>query len=207
MPFNRVILLLISILVIGCKGSGAEYANEAAPATFTATFETTKGDFDIEVKKSLSPKAADRFYNLIKSGYYNNSIFYRVVPNFVAQFGHTDPAKMEAWKNAKVPDEVVQQGNTRGAITFARAGVQSRGLDLFINLQDNPSLDTLDYEGVIGFPSFGHVTNGMDVVDQLFSGYGERTMEDPAVLSDPDKLIKAYPRLDIIRRAYITPGK
>lgn len=153
--------------------------------------------------RSLSPKAADRFYQLVKHGYYDDAVFYRVVPDFVAQFGNTDAAIMEHWRSVKIPDEKVILGNKRGTISFARAGKETRDLEIFINLQDNPVLDTLDFEGVKGFPAFGHVTKGMEVVDGLYSGYGEKTMADPNLYTSRGIFYKTYPKLDLIKKAYV----
>lgn len=204
---KQILLLLLAVLLISCKGSESGYSNETAPETFTATFETTKGNFEVEVKKAWSPKAADRFYNLIESGFYNNTLFYRVVPGFVAQCGSLDAFVMKEWEAVKVPDEPVLHGNNRGTVTFARSGKESRGLDMFINLQDNTQLDTLNYEGVKGFPAFGTVTKGMDVVDKLYSGYGEATMENQYYYSSQHHMEGGFPQLDKIKKAYITSGK
>ena len=204
---QKILLLIISILLISCKESKPQLTNEIAPAVFIATFETTKGDFDIEVTKAWSPKAANRFYNLVKTGYYNNTVFYRVVPYFVAQFGTADTLKINAWKPVKVPDEPVLHSNKKGTVTFARLGKESRGFDLFINLRDNTYLDTLTFEGVKGFPALGTVVKGMDVVEQLYSGYGESTMENEKLFSNQELLIRSYPKLDRIKEAYITSGK
>ena len=174
---------------------------------FTATFKTTKGQFDIEVKKEWSPAAADRLYNLIKSGYYDNTLFYRVVPNFVAQFGTADTVTINAWKKIKVPDEAVRYSNKKGTLTFARLGKESRGFDLFINLRDNSTLDTVNFEGVKGYPALGNVTKGMDVVEKLYSGYGESTMEDGSMFANPGLFKRTHPRLDKIVEAYITSEK
>ncbi|WP_116790405.1 peptidylprolyl isomerase [Flavobacterium psychrotrophum] len=204
---KQILLLLLSVIIISCKGSDSGYSDATAPDTFTATFETTKGNFEVEIKKAWSPKAADRFYNLIESGFYNNTLFYRVVPGFVAQCGSLDAFVMKEWEAVKVPDEPVLHGNKRGTVTFARSGKESRGLDMFINLYDNTPLDTINYEGVKGYPAFGTVTKGMDVVDKLYSGYGEATMENQAYYSSQHRMQGAFPQLDKIKKAYITSGK
>ncbi|KGO92209.1 peptidylprolyl isomerase [Flavobacterium subsaxonicum] len=207
MQTSKIIFILLCLVFLGCKDSKTQAANNPAPSVFTATFETTKGQFDIEVKKEWSPAAADRLYNLIKGGYYDNTLFYRVVPNFVAQFGTTDMQKINAWKKIKVPDEAVRYSNKKGTVTFARMGKESRGFDLFINLRDNPELDTLNFEGVKGYPAFGNVTKGMDVVQKLYSGYGESTMQDVHIFSKPRVFSSTYPELDRIVEAYITSEK
>lgn len=202
MQTPRFFLILLYLLFAGCKNP--EATNDPAPDLFTATFKTTKGEFDIAVTKAWSPKAADRLYNQIRSGYYDNAVFYRVVPNFVAQFGPADTIVLNKWKNIKVPDEKVVRGNKKGTISFARRGKESRGFDLFINIDDNPDLDTINFEGVKGFPAFGNVTRGMDVVKKLYDGYGERTMEDGSLFSHRKLLLRVYPKLDIIVEANIT---
>jgi cyclophilin family peptidyl-prolyl cis-trans isomerase len=202
---QKFLLLLLSFsLLTACK---TQQLTLTAPETYTATFETTKGNFDIEVTRAYSPLAADRLYSLIKNGYYNNISFYRVVPNFVAQFGSLDTLATKKWNDIKIPDEPVLYSNKKGTLSFARDGKESRGTDLFINIKDNTFLDKVDYNGVKGFPAFGTVTKGMDVVEQLYSGYGDKTMEDEALFANPEGLLKAFPGLDMIKKAYITSKK
>lgn len=184
-----------------------EWTKEKSPETFTVRFETTKGEFEIHAKRKLSPKAADRFYQLVKHGYYNNAIFYRVVPGFVAQFGNTDTITMNQWRSVKVPDESVIQSNSKGTVSFARFGKDSRDLELFINLNDNTVLDTLNFESVKGFPSFGKVTKGMETVAQLYSGYGENTMSDQNLYLNRSVFYKNYPKLDLIKKAFLIESK
>jgi len=207
MQKHKPLLVLLFLIFPSCKESKVEVANEVAPQQFTATFETNKGDFDIEVRKEWSPKAADRLYNLIKSGYYNNTTFYRVVPNFVAQFGPVDTLYTYPWKKIVVPDEKVVHSNKKGTLSFARSGKESRGFDLFINMRDNPYLDTINFEGVKGYPAFGTVTKGMDIVNQLYSGYGETTLEYEKLYTNQQRLRRAYPKIDLIKQAYITSEK
>lgn len=196
------LLLLFCFVLLGCTNN--EATNKPAPQQFTATFSTTKGEFDIRIVKAWSPKAADRMYNLINSGYFNKTLVYRVVPGFVAQFGPTDTLVMNRWKKIKVPDEKVVHSNTEGTVSFARSGKESRGFDVFINLRNNAYLDTLSFEGVKGYPAFGTVTRGMNVVHKLYDGYGERTMQDGALFANKALLQRAFPMLDGIVEAYIT---
>lgn len=180
------------------------WTQEQAPEHFTAQFETTKGDFEVQVTRNYSPKAADRFYQLVKHGYYDNAMFYRVVDGFVAQFGNTDTLQMNQWRRVKIPDEPVKLGNTRGTIAFAREGKDSRDLELFINLTDNPKLDTIHFEGVTGFPAFGKVTQGFDVVEKLYNGYGEKTMENYEDLYvNRQAFYQRFAKLDLIKKAYL----
>lgn len=202
---QKLILLLLILLTISCKETefNTAWTKEQAPETFTAKFETTKGDFEIEIIRRWSPQAADRLYQLIKHGYYDNAIFYRVVPGFVAQFGNTDSKTMNNWRSIKIPDEPVLHSNTRGTISFARFGKDSRDLEVFINLEDNKVLDTLNFEDVKGFTPIGKVKNGMETVDKLYSGYAEEPMSDPNLYQNRDLFYQTFPKLDLIRKAYL----
>jgi len=179
---------------------------EKAPESFKARFETSQGSFTVEVTRSLSPNGADRFYNLVRAGYFTDVEFFRVVSGFMCQFGiHGDPKVSAAWRGAAIPDEPVKGSNTRGAISFAKAGPNTRTTQLFINLVDNARLDGM------GFPPFGKVTEGMDVVDKIYSGYGEGAPRG----AGPDQnriqqegnayLKKDFPKLDYIKSAAILP--
>lgn len=202
---QKILYFLCCVILLGCSDSKfePEWTQEKAPETFTATFETTKGDFKMEIKRKLSPKAADRLYQLIKHKYYDNAIFYRVVPGFVAQFGNTDTLQMSQWRSVKIPDEPVLLGNKKGTVSFARFGKKSRDLELFINLNDNTVLDTLEFEGVKGFPALGKVTEGMQTVEKLYSGYGEQTMADENLYLNRALFYQSYPKLDLIKKAYL----
>ncbi len=204
-----MIFVLLSVIIIGCRKPefNPEWTHQRSPAKFTAIFETTKGKFEIQVERQFSPQAADRFYQLVKYGYFNNGIFYRVVPGFVAQFGNTDVAVMNRWRKFKVRDEKVLLSNKRGAVSFASAGKDSRDLEVFINLIDNPSLDTVNIAGVAGFPAFGKVTKGLEVVDALHAGYEEKTMSDPNLYLDRTQFYQTYPKLDLIKEAYLMGDK
>ncbi len=179
---------------------------EKAPESFKARFETSKGSFTVEVTRSLAPNGADRFYNLVRAGYFTDIQFFRVISGFMCQFGiHGDPKVAAAWREAQIPDDPVKASNTRGAITFATAGPNTRTTQLFINFVDNPSLDRM------GFSPFGKVTEGMDVVDKIYSGYGEGAPRG----AGPDQgriqregnayLKKDFPNLDYIKSAAIVP--
>ena len=164
-----------------------------APATYEVAFTTTKGTFDVTVQRSLAPRGADRFYNLVKAHFYDGVKFFRVVPGFMVQFGISgSPAVSSAWQPAAIPDDPVKTSNIRGAITFADAGVDTRTTQVFINLVDNAYLDSQ------GFAPFGKVTKGMNVVDKLYGGYGE----DPSnaqseIQSEGNAFLNAqYPKLD-----------
>ena len=197
-------MLLFTLASCNKPSFDPTWLTEKAPETFTVRFETTKGDFEITAKRSYSPNAVDRFYQLIKHDYYDNAIFYRVVPDFVAQFGNTDTSQMNQWRSQKIHDEPVLLSNAKGTVSFARDGAESRDLELFINLADNQKLDTLDFNGVRGFPAFAHVTKGIEIVESLYSGYGEETMANyESMYSDRALFYKNYPKLDLIEKAYL----
>jgi len=182
----------------------SKWTKEKAPASFTARFETSKGNFDVAITRSLSPLAADRFYQLVRHHYFDKVLFYRVVPGFVAQFGNIDTAATKKWEQHIIKDEPVTAGNLKGTISFARSVADSRGAHLFINLNDNKRLDTVSYFGVTGFPVFGKVTNGMNVVESLYSGYANATMDvSDSLGKDKVKFLEMFPKLDSIKRAYL----
>ena len=172
-----------------------------APADFKAEFVTAKGNFVVEVHKDWAPLGADRFYNLVRGGYFTNAAFFRVVPNFMVQFGlNANPAVNAAWRNANLRDDPVKQSNKRGYITFATAGPNTRTTQLFINFKDNGFLDSQ------GFAPFGEVVEGMDVVDKINSQYGERP-DQGAITSQGDAYIsKNFPDIDKIKSARILPA-
>jgi peptidyl-prolyl cis-trans isomerase A (cyclophilin A) len=177
-----------------------------APEQFKVLFDTTKGKFTVEVTRSLSPNGADRFYNLVKSGFLNDIAFFRVIPGFMAQFGiNGDPAVAAKWRDANIPDDAVKGSNTRGAITFADAGPNTRSTQLFINFGNNVNLDSM------GFSPFGKVTDGLDIVDKINGEYGEGAPQG----NGPDQgrvqtegntyLKKDFPNLDYIKSVTIIP--
>jgi peptidyl-prolyl cis-trans isomerase A (cyclophilin A) len=177
---------------------------EKAPETFKAQFDTTKGKFTVEVTRSLSPNGADRFYNLVRSGYFKDVAFFRVIPGFMCQFGiHGDPAVSAKWREANIADDPVKGSNARGTITFATAGPNTRTTQLFINFGDNTGLDGQ------GFSPFGKVTEGMDVVDKINSEYGEgapngRGPDQGRVQMEGNTYLKKdFPNLDYIKSATI----
>jgi peptidyl-prolyl cis-trans isomerase A (cyclophilin A) len=174
---------------------------EKAPDTFKVKFDTTKGAVTIEVTRSMAPNGADRFYNLVKAGYFKDIAFFRVVPGFMAQFGiNGDPKIAAAWAEANITDDAVKGSNTRGAITFAQTGMpNSRSTQLFINFGNNTFLDGQR------FAPFGKVTEGMDVVDKINSEYRE-TPNQGMIQSDGNAYLKKnFPNLDYIKSATILP--
>jgi peptidyl-prolyl cis-trans isomerase A (cyclophilin A) len=177
-----------------------------APDTYKVEFDTTKGNFTVEVTRALAPNGADRFYNLVRSGFFSDVAFFRVIPGFMCQFGiHGDPAVSAKWREANITDDPVKGSNTRGAVTFATAGPNTRTTQLFINFGDNTGLDAQ------GFSPFGKVSEGMDVVDKINSEYGEGAPNG----AGPDQgriqtegntyLKKDFPNLDYIKSASVIP--
>jgi peptidyl-prolyl cis-trans isomerase A (cyclophilin A) len=162
---------------------------------------TTKGAFTIEVHRDWSPNGADRFYNLVKTGYFTDVAFFRVIKGFMVQFGiHGDPAVSKAWRDANISDDPGgKQSNKRGMVTFATAGPNTRTSQIFINYKDNSNLDA------DGFAPFGQVVTGMEVVDKLYSGYGRANVPDQRrIVREGNAYLTAeYPKLDVVKSATI----
>ncbi len=173
-----------------------------APATFEVKFSTTKGDFVVQVNRAWAPLGADRFYNLVKHGYFTDAAFFRVVPGFIVQFGlSANPAVNKVWSKANIKDDPVTQSNKPGTLTFATAGPNTRTTQLFINFGNNAPLDGQ------GFAPFGLVTSGMDVVQQIYSGYGEAPDQGAITSQGKAYLDKSFPKIDSIKSAtIITPA-
>lgn len=178
--------------------------NAKAPAVYNAKFDTSKGAFVVEVHRDWAPRGADRFYNLVKNGFFDNARFFRVIEGFMVQFGiNGDPNIASVWRNADIKDDPVKESNRRGTITFATAGPNTRTTQVFINFGDNAALDGQ------GFSPFGKVVSGMEVVDSLYSGYGEGAPHG----NGPDQgrvqsqgnayLEQDFPKLDFIKTATI----
>lgn len=180
--------------------------NETAPDIFQAKFDTSKGEFIVEVTRAWAPNGADRFYNLVKNGFFDNSRFFRVVKGFMVQFGiNGDPKISRVWGAANIKDDPVKKSNLRGFITFATAGPNTRTTQMFINFNDSNS--QLDSQG---FAPFGKVTKGMNVVDSIFDGYGDMPSQggkgpDPSRIQVEGNAYveKGFPKLDFIKSATI----
>ena len=207
------ILLAAGLLVAaaGCGGSSSSGPPAAllqpaklkkeAPQLYTVKFVTTKGTFTIGVHRTWAPNAADRFYNLVKAHFFDGVKFFRVVPNFVVQFGISPyPQVSKAWQNATIPDDPVRANNVITSVTFASAGPNTRTTQVFINLGDNRSLDQQ------GFAPFGAVDSGFDVVQKLFSGYADKPTRQQGEMESQGNawLDKHYPKLDAIKSAKVT---
>lgn len=206
------LLLLLASCGGGPEGGGEAPANKAvlmdpsseemtaqAPDTYRAIFETSGGTITIEVERRLSPNGADRFYNLVRHGYYNGCRFFRVVPNFIVQWGmNPDPELTQTWYHATIADDPVLMSNERGTITFAKTNApNSRTTQMFLNLVDNARLDGM------GFAPFGRVVDGMDVVDAINPEYGEQPSQGKIAEQGNEYLISQFPNLDYIQSATI----
>ena len=205
-------IVFAALLALGLTvGQGAAVAgnlsdpaslNEKAPDVYKAKFDTSKGVFIIEVHRDWAPNGADRFYNLVKNGFYDNVRFFRVISGFMVQFGiNGNPALSAKWREAQIPDDPVKASNTRGMITFATAGPNTRTTQVFINFANNSMLDGQ------GFAPFGQVVSGMNVVDAINAEYGEGAPRGRG----PDQgrlqregnayLAQGFPRMDFVKKA------
>lgn len=207
----KYIYIFTICLIAGCHRAvfKEKWIKEKAPETFVATFETSKGSVEVKFTREWSPLAVDRIFAQIKHNYYNHTLFYRVRPNFVAQFGADDSIKITKWTKYKVPDEPAIKPNERGTISFAREGKDSRGSDLFFNLRNNsPRLDTIAFSGVKGFPVIGVVTHGVEVLDSLYNGYGDTVFgKYDTLLHNKAVFLQAFPRLDSLKRILFIVNK
>ena len=178
-----------------------------APDAYEVKFTTTKGDFVVEVHRDWAPNGADRFYNLVKQGYFTDIAFFRVVKGFMVQFGiHGDPAVSRVWRDARIQDDPTgKQSNTKGMVTFAMAGPNTRTTQIFINYADNSRLDSM------GFPPFGKVIEGMKVVDAIEGVYGEGAPQGNGpnqgrIQGEGNAYLKAsFGKLDYLKKATLLP--
>jgi len=172
---------------------------EQAPATYKASFDTSVGKFVITVHRAWAPNGADRFYNLVKNGFYDETRFFRVVPDFMVQFGiNGDPAVAAPWQNASIKDDPsTGHSNTKGFVSFATRGPNTRTTQIFINYANNAGLDKQ------GFTPFGEVTTGMDVVEKITSQYAQKP-DQGQIQSQGNTYLKAqFPKLDYVKKATI----
>jgi peptidyl-prolyl cis-trans isomerase A (cyclophilin A) len=207
--YSRYLFLAIgAAMLCGCSqqsGTGSGTARlEHAPDVYKVKFETSKGDFVVQVNKDWAPLGAERFFQLVQSGFYDKARFFRVLPRFMVQFGiNADPKVSMLWQNLVIADDPVKQSNTRGKITFATRGPNTRTTQVFINYVNNARLDGA------GFSPFGEVLSGMEVVDSLYSGYGETAPKGNGPRSElmqtqgNEYLEQNFPRLDYIKKATI----
>ncbi len=180
---------------------------ETAPETYDVKFDTSAGEFVIKVTRAWAPNGADRFYNLVKNGFYDEARFFRAVPNFMVQFGlHANPTITRVWQAARIPPDKVTQSNKKGFVTFAMGATpDTRTTQVFINFRNNANLDAM------GFAPFGEVVKGIENVDKIYTGYGEGAPRGggPAqgrVANEGNPyLIKSFPKLDYVKTATIAP--
>jgi peptidyl-prolyl cis-trans isomerase A (cyclophilin A) len=172
---------------------------KAAPAEYKVRFTTDAGEILLAVTRDWAPQGADRFYNLVRNGFYDSNRFFRVVPDFVAQFGLSgDPRISQAWRDAKIPDDPVKTTNARGTISFATSGKNSRTTQVFFNFKDNERLDKMD------FSPFGRVIAGMNVVDAINREYAERPDQGRIQAEGNAYLTREFPRLSFILKAEVS---
>src|SRR5262245_30162741 len=200
--------MFVAIAVAACAvGLAAQAADklkspasltEQSPASYKAGFDTSAGKFVITVHRDWAPKGADRFFNLVKNGFFDDTRFFRVVPNFMVQFGiNGDPSIQRNWANANITDDPVKQSNKKGYVTFATRGKDTRTTQVFINFKDNGFLDAQ------GFAPFGEVTSGMDAVEKITDQYGEKPNQG-SIQNEGNTYLKGqFPKLDYVKKATI----
>ncbi len=200
---HATVLLVAALLLSGCSSSSSSSSSSSvgvtAPPDYKVKFDTSRGVFVVEVRRDWAPVGADRFYELVKSGFYDDARFFRVVPGFVVQWGlNKDPKVSAEWREKQIPDDPVKESNKPGYLTFAKTGQpNSRTTQLFINYGDNAQLDSM------GFAPFGRVTEGMDVVAGLYSGYGEAPQQNLIESEGNAYLQRDFPKLDYIKTARV----
>ena len=197
------LLFVVTTVALGQANKAAlmnpSKLKERAPDVYKVKFDTTKGVVMIEIQAAWAPNGADRFYNLVKNGFYDGCRFFRVLPGFVVQFGiNGDPTIQKNWQNANITDDKVTQGNTRGFVTFAKSSTpNSRSTQIFINYADNSRLNR------DGFAPFGKVISGMEVVDKINSEYGQGPTQTYIEHEGNAFLLKNFPKMDYIKKATI----
>jgi peptidyl-prolyl cis-trans isomerase A (cyclophilin A) len=223
-PRHRMVRVLIAVafpvLGVSCQGDSGAGAGAAsglakpdknaiatpAPDSFKVAFETSKGNFTVMAHRDWAPRGVDRFYHLVQLGFYDDARFFRVLSGFMAQFGmNGDPRVSAAWEPLELQDDPVKQKNTRGTVSFAMGGPNTRTTQLFINYADNTNLDGR------GFAPIGQVVDGMSVVDSLYANYGEGAPggagpSQERIASEGNAyLTKNFPKLDFIKSARVVP--
>jgi peptidyl-prolyl cis-trans isomerase A (cyclophilin A) len=199
---RRVILAALAILAAACQKQPQKIV---VPEVYRVKLETSQGDMVVEVTRAWAPRGADRFHELVRMRYFDESRFYRVLPGFIAQFGvHRDFNVHDQWREYFIPDDSPQQKNIRGTLAYAKSGAGTRATEVFINLKDNPELDDQ------AFVPFGRIVAGVETADRLYSGYGEMRPDGPIDGARVEReaneyLAPRFPRLDYIRRARFEP--
>jgi cyclophilin family peptidyl-prolyl cis-trans isomerase len=202
---NLILLFAIILLTLSCTSRNPlinpdnDDLKIQAPSEFKVEFLTIKGSFIVESKREYSPLAVDRFFYLVNNNYYDNNKFFRVLPNFVVQWGMKGIPEIDSvWSQFGVADEPVKLSNNKGTIAFARGGPQTRSNQLFINLADNLQLDESSFNEVKGFPAFGKVIKGMDIVESINAEYLQKPDQDSIRIQGNSYLDRVYPNLDYI---------
>jgi peptidyl-prolyl cis-trans isomerase A (cyclophilin A) len=200
----RSALLLLSLLAtapsaLACNRERTpEVVAGPAPDTFRVQLSTSKGDVVVEVYKSWSAHGADRFYQLVSEGFFDEQRFFRVIPQYIAQFGASaDPKKNDRWDDAKIPDDPRTQSNARGTLSFAAEAPNTRSHQLFFNLKDNPKLDPQN------FIPIGKVVDGMSVLDALYDDYGDTPKYRLVATLGNEYLHRMFPNMDYIKTARV----
>ena len=199
-------MYLFSNLLFGQFRADSTILQETSPETFKVRVNTTKGSFVFKAHRSWSPLGVDRLYQLVKSGFYNNNSLFRVQTGYVVQFGISDNKKAnDFWDKHPIRDEKVIKGNLKGTLSFARDGADSRTAQLFINLKDNFKLDTINFNGLRGFPPVAEIIDGFEVVESFYSGYGfePANHQDSIMLYGNNYVRRHFPEVDYILSAEI----
>jgi peptidyl-prolyl cis-trans isomerase A (cyclophilin A) len=194
---RTAIAIFLVVSLAGCGGS-KQQASASSPAAYRVLLNTSRGPVVIEVDPTLAPNGAKRFSELVNAHYFDGARFYRVVPNFVVQWGAAaDPKVSKKW-DVTIPDDPVRTSNVRGTVTFAATGEpNSRTTHLFINLGNNANLDGMD------FAPIGRVVSGMNNVEKIYPGYGEQPDQGRMAAQGNAYLLERFPKLDYIRTAQI----
>ena len=204
--FSMVLLFILTQQHVMAQGFPDDEIDTPAPDSFLVTFDTSKGQFEAMVHRAWGPLAADRFYHLVRLAYFDEVSIYRVVPNYVAQFGiHNSEEVNRSWRRRVLDDEPVRHSNEKGTISFARGGPRSRTTQLFINLRDNAALDTMPVGGVIGYPPFAEIVSGIEVIDTFNGAYGNAPSmhQDSINVAGRAFLDRRFPGLDYIESVRI----
>lgn len=202
----RPLLLALTLALMSCSPEPAPKKAEApkpapVPDVYRVKLATTQGDIVVEVRKAWAPAAADRFHELVTQKFFDEAAFYRVMKNYIAQFGiHKDPKVSELWRLNRMPDDKRKESNRKATLAFAQNGPGTRTTQVFINLADNAQLDGQ------GFVPFAKVVSGMDVAAKLYAGYGDSSPRgygpDAAKLENQgNAMLAGFPRLDFIKTA------
>ena len=209
MPGKHLLVMLILFvsqlgippIALG-QGMPDDDIGKPAPDSFLVAFETSKGRFDAMIHRSWGPLAADRFYHLVRLEFFDEVSIFRVVPNYVAQFGiHNKKAVNDAWRPLGIDDEPVKASNAKGTISFARGGPKTRTTQMFINLRDNASLDAMPVGGIVGYPPIGKITAGLEIIDTFNGDYGNAPSmrQDSINVAGRAFLDRHFPGLDFIK--------